>query len=69
LGTPATVVLRMIVLKHLSDWSFDLLARLVALGRERRVVRGRRLRIDTVVVETNIHFATDAMLLADVSSL
>src|SRR3989442_1769200 len=23
LGTPATVVLRMLVLKHLSDWSFD----------------------------------------------
>ena len=29
----------------------DVLARLVALGRERRVVRGRRLRVDTTVVE------------------
>ena len=108
LGTPAAVVLRMLVLKHLHDWSFDecerevrgslvyrafcridgervpdaktlirlarlldepvlkdVLARLVALGRERRVVRGRRLRVDTTVVETNIHYPTDATLLAD----
>jgi IS5 family transposase len=108
LGTPAAVVLRLLVLKHLHDWSFDecerevrgslvhrafcridgervpdaktlirlaqlldepvlkdVLARLVALGRERRVVRGRRLRVDTTVVETNIHYPTDATLLAD----
>jgi transposase, IS5 family len=108
LGTPAAVVLRMLVLKHLYDWSFDecerevrgslvyrafcridgervpdaktlirlarlldervlkdVLARLVALGRERRLIRGRRLRIDTTVVETNIHYPTDATLLAD----
>jgi IS5 family transposase len=108
LGTPAAVVLRMLVLKHLYDWSFDecerevrgslvyrafcridgervpdaktlirlahlldelvlkdVLARLVELGRERRVVRGRRLRVDTTVVETNIHYPTDATLLAD----
>jgi IS5 family transposase len=42
----------------------DVRARLVALGRERRVVRGRRLRVDTTVVETNIHYPTDATLLA-----
>jgi IS5 family transposase len=108
LGTPADVVLRMLVLKHLHDWSFDecerevrgslvfrafcridgervpdaktlvrlarllddavlkdVLARLVAVGRERRVIRGRRLRVDTTVVETNIHYPTDATLLAD----
>jgi transposase, IS5 family len=108
LGTPAAVVLRMLVLKHLYDWSFDecerevrgslvyrafcridgervpdaktlirlarlldeavlkdVLARLVAVGRERRVIRGRRLRVDTTVVETNIHYPTDATLLAD----
>src|SRR5207245_7281708 len=41
------------------------LGALAALGRERRVVRGRRLRIDTTVVETNIHYPTDATLLAD----
>src|SRR6266702_5088822 len=107
-GTPAEVALRMLVLKHLYDWSFDecerevrgslvyrafcridgervpdaktlirlahlldepvlkdILARLVALGRARRVVRGRRLRVDTTVVETNIHYPTDATLLAD----
>ena len=108
LGTPAAVVLRMLILKHLHDWSFDecerevrgslvyrafcridgervpdaktlirlahlldepvlkeLLAQLVTLGRARRVIRGRRLRIDTTVVETNIHYPTDATLLAD----
>jgi IS5 family transposase len=43
----------------------DLLARLVTLGRARRVIPGRRLRIDTTVVETNIHYPTDATLLAD----
>ena len=108
LGTPADVVLRMLVLKHLHDWSFDecerevrgslvyrafsridgervpdaktlirlahlldepvlkdLLAQLVARGRERRVVKGHRLRVDTTVVETNIHYPTDATLLGD----
>lgn len=108
LGTPAEVVLRMLVLKHLHDWSFDecerevrgslvyrafcridgervpdaktlirlahlldepvlkdLLAQLVTRGRERRVIRGRRLRVDTTVVETNIHYPTDATLLGD----
>jgi IS5 family transposase len=108
LGTPAAVVLRMLVLKHLNDWSFDecerevrgslvyrafcridgervpdaktlirlahlldesvlkdLLAQLVTRGRERRVVQGRRLRVDTTVVETNMHYPTDATRLAD----
>jgi IS5 family transposase len=108
LGTPAAVVLRMLVLKHLYDWSFDecerevrgslvyrafcridgervpdaktlirlthvldgpvlkqLLERLVELGHERRVIHGRRLRVDTTVVETNIHYPTDSALLAD----
>jgi len=107
-GTPATVVLRMLVLKHLYDWSFDecerevrgslvyrafcridgerapdaktlirlaqlldgtvlkdVLARLVEVGRRRRVIRGRRLRVDTTVVETDIHYPTDSTLLAD----
>jgi IS5 family transposase len=107
-GTPAAVVLRVLVLKHLRDWSFaecerevrssllyrafcridgerapdaktlvrlaqlldeavlkDVLARLVTVARERRVVRGRRLRVDTTVVETNIHHPTDSTLLGD----
>jgi IS5 family transposase len=107
-GTPAMVALRMLVLKHLFDWSFDecerevranvvyrafcriegervpdaktlirlaqvldgptlkqLLARLVTIAGERHIVRGRRLRVDTTVVETNIHYPTDSTLLAD----
>ncbi len=43
----------------------DLLAQLVARGRAPRVVKGRRLRVDTTVVETNIHYPTDATLPAD----
>jgi IS5 family transposase len=108
LGTPAAVVLRVLVLKHLYDWSFDecerevrghlvyrafcridgervpdaktlirlaplldeavlkdVLARLVSLGRVQGLIRGRRLRVDTTVVETNIHYPTDSTLLAD----
>jgi IS5 family transposase len=57
----------LIRLAHLLDEPVlkDLLAQLVARGRERRVVQGRRLRVDTTVVETNIHYPTDATLLAD----
>src|SRR5437667_8076234 len=93
-STPAEVVLRMLVLKHLYDWSFDecerevrvslvyrafcridgervpdaktlirlahvldgpiltqLLERLATIARQRRVIHGRRLRVDTTVVE------------------
>jgi IS5 family transposase len=42
-----------------------LVERLVAVARQRRVVRGERLRVDTTVVETNIHYPTDSTLLAD----
>ena len=34
-------------------------------GRQQRVVRGQRPRVDTTVVETNIHYPTDSTLLAD----
>jgi len=107
-STPAEVVLRMLVLKHLYDWSFDecerevrgslvyrafchigcervadaktlirlshsldadvvkkVLARLVDLARKRKVVRGWKLRVDTTVVETNVHYPTDSSLLSD----
>jgi IS5 family transposase len=107
-GTPAAVVLRMLVLKHLYDWSFDecerevrgslvyrafcridcqrvpdaktiirlahllgaevlkgLMERLVMVARQRRVIRGLRMRADTTVVETNVHYPTDSRLLAD----
>lgn len=43
----------------------DLHERLVALARERGVVKGRKLRVDTTVVETNIHYPTDSSLLGD----
>jgi IS5 family transposase len=107
-GTPADVVLRMLILKHLFDWSYDELEREVranlvyraftridadevpdaktilkiaqALGPEvieqlhRQVIEvakragvthGRRFRIDTTVVETNVHYPTDSSLLQD----
>jgi IS5 family transposase len=32
---------------------------------EKRVIRGRRLRVDTTVVETDIHYSTDSSLLGD----
>ena len=108
LGTPADVVIRMLILKHLFDWSYDDLEREVranlvyraftridagdvpdaktilkiarALGPEviqqlhRQVVdvakragvtHGRRFRVDTTVVETNVHYPTDSALLRD----
>jgi IS5 family transposase len=34
-------------------------------ARQRRVVRGRRLRVDTTVVETNLHHPTDSTLWGD----
>src|ERR1700686_2596853 len=107
-GTPAEVVIRMLLLKHLFDLSYDELEREVranlvyrmftridagevpdaktilkiarALGPEvieqlhrqvievaRRagVTHGRRFRIDTTVVETNVHYPTDSTLLQD----
>ena len=41
------------------------LERLVGIAVERRIVRGRALRVDTTVVETNVHYPTDSGLLAD----
>jgi IS5 family transposase len=107
-GTPAEVVLRMLLLKHIRDWSFAELerevrgnllyrefarigaekvpdaktlgrlaqalgpeviekihARIIALAQERAVVQGRRMRVDTTVVETNIHYPTDSGLMGD----
>ncbi len=43
----------------------DLHQRLVALAHEHGVVKGRKLRVDTTVVETNIHYPTDSSLLGD----
>lgn len=41
-------------------------ARVVEIAREHDVVRGRKMRLDTTVVETNIHYPTDSSLLGDV---
>jgi IS5 family transposase len=38
---------------------------LVDKAREKKLVKGRKLRIDTTVVEANIHHPTDTSLLAD----
>lgn len=107
-GTPAEVVLRLLVLKHLRNWSYATLERevranlvyreftriggekvpdaktmvrlgqalgpeairqiherVVELGREARAVSGRKMRVDTTVVESNIRYPTDSGLLAD----
>ena len=42
-----------------------LLDRITELARAARVTRGRKLRIDTTVVEANVHPPTDSALLAD----
>ena len=106
--TPADVVLRLLVLKHVRNWSYGVLERevranlvyrefthvgagkvpdaktlgrigialgpsvverlhgtLVAIAFEQGVVQGSRMRVDTTVVETNIHYPTDASLLGD----
>ena len=107
-STPAEVVLRLLVLKHLRGWSYEQLQwevtgnyvyrrfcridggdvpdaktmvrygqlldgdvlkrvfdRVVELAKARRVTKGRRMRIDTTVVEAPIHYPTDSGLLAD----
>jgi IS5 family transposase len=39
--------------------------RVVAIAQEKKVVSGRKRRVDTTVVETNIHYPTDSSLLGD----
>lgn len=39
--------------------------RLIAIAQKNGAVRGRKLRVDTTVVETNIHYPTDSSLLGD----
>jgi len=107
-ATPADVVLRMLLLKHVRDWSYETLARevranlvyrqftriggekvpddrtmgnlarqlgpevieklhrrVVGIAQENKVATGRRMRADTTVVETDIHYPTDSSLLGD----
>ena len=106
--TPSEVVLRLLVLKHVRNWSYQTLERevranlvyrafariggekvpaaktmgrlgqaiggevvaqlhrrIVELAVEHKTVQGRKLRVDTTVVETNIHYPTDSSLLGD----
>ena len=108
LQTPSEVVLRLLVLKHVRNGSYQSLEResranlvyrafarsggekvpdaktmarlgqvmgpeveaslhrrIVELAVEQKVVRGRKMRVDTTVVETNIHYPTDSSLLGD----
>jgi IS5 family transposase len=107
-GVAAEIVLRMMLLKHIRNWSFRELERevrpnllyreftrigsgkvpdaktlgrqalalgpqvieqihqrMVQLAVENKVVQGRKMRVDTTVVETNIHYPTDSSLLGD----
>lgn len=38
---------------------------IVQIAQDRQITKGRQLRVDTTVVETNIHYATDSSLLVD----
>jgi IS5 family transposase len=107
-GVPAEVVLRLLILKHIRNWSYQVLERevranlvyrdftrvggakmpdaktmgrwgvalgpevikqvherLVQIARDKGVIAGRRMRVDTTVVETDIHHPTDSTLLGD----
>jgi transposase, IS5 family len=107
-GTPAEVVLRMLLWKHMRDYSCEELSRegranlvyreftrvgggktpddktrgrltrplrpegirqihdrVVAMAKEEKIVQGRSMRVDTTVVETNVHYPTDSSLLGD----
>ena len=107
-STPVEVILRLLAVQHLYDWSYEeaehyvndslvlrqfcrlylakapddttlirwanqiqpetlqaLLDRVVELARTHKVTRGRKLRTDGTVVETNIHYPTDSSLLGD----
>jgi IS5 family transposase len=108
LGAPADVVLRLLVLKHVRNWSYEVLERevranlvyrgftrvgggkmpdaktigrwglavgpeavkqvherLVQMAQAEGIATGRRMRVDTTVVETNVHYPTDSSLLGD----
>jgi IS5 family transposase len=43
----------------------ELHRRLVELAQQKGVVQGRKMRVDTAVVETNIHYPTDSTPLGD----
>ena len=102
------MVLRLLILKHIRNWSYAVLERevranlvyrdftrvggakmpdaktmgrwgvalgpqvikqiherMVKIAQDKGVAAGRRMRVDTTVVETNIHYPTDSSLLGD----
>jgi transposase, IS5 family len=104
-GCPAEMVLRLLILKHVRNWSYDVLERevranlvyrdftrvgggkmpdaktmgrwglalgppvlkqvherLVKIAQNKELIAGRRMRVDTTVIETNIHHPTDSTL-------
>jgi transposase, IS5 family len=108
LGAPAETVLRLLILKHVRNWSYGVLERevranlvyrdftrvgggkapdaktmgrwglalgpqvikqiherIVQIAQDDGVTQGRKMRVDTTVVETNIHYPTDSSLLGD----
>jgi IS5 family transposase len=107
-STPVEVILRLLIVRRLYDWSYAqteqfvndslilrqfcrlglepapdhttllrwaaliqpatldrLLDHVVALARQLKVTRGRKLRVDSTVVQTPIHYPTDSSLLLD----
>jgi len=107
-GFSAEVVLRLLILKHARNWSYEVLERevranlvyrnfsrvgfakmpdaktmgrwgralgpevikqihdrIVSIAHEKGIAEGGKMRVDTTVVETNIHFPTDSSLLGD----
>src|SRR5262245_48407034 len=107
-GAPADMVLRLLSLKHIKNWSYEeverevranlvyrdfthvggakmpdaktmgrwgvaigpqvikqIHERIVKIAGEKGVAAGRWMRVDTTVVETNIHHPTDSTLLGD----
>ena len=107
-GIPAETVLRLLILKHIRNLSYEVLERevranlvyrdfarvgggkmpdaktmgrwglavgpqvlrqihdrIVKIAQDKSVVTGRRMRVDTTVVESNIHYPTDSTLLGD----
>jgi transposase, IS5 family len=108
MSAPAEMVLRLLLLKHLRNWSYAVLERevranlvyrdftrvgagkvpdaktmgrwgvalgpevikeihdeVVKIAQDKGVSEGRRMRVDTTVVESNIHYPTDSSLLGD----
>jgi transposase, IS5 family len=47
------------------DVTEQVLRRVVGIAREQGVAQGKRFRVDTTVIESNVHYPTDSSLLGD----